>query len=93
MTANEKVSDLVLIATGCCNLYGMYDVDEETVEKILIVTLPKQSWYGDFQIILDLDMSLQLEAGKSGNSKKNKGYVQLYKLKSEDLTNLCNEYP
>jgi len=48
MTANEKVSDLVLIATGCCNLYGMYDVDEETVEKILIVTLPKQSWYGDF---------------------------------------------
>ena len=34
------------------------------MEKLLIARLPECSWYGDYQILLDLESTLEMEAGK-----------------------------
>ena len=50
---------------------------------MLIVKLPEQSWFGDFQILLNLESTFQLEAGKPNEKAKlsQEGMVQIYKLK------------
>ena len=49
---NSKVTDLVVAASGKLNLYGFYTHRKNEL-KVLIVHLPEQSWYGDFQIMLN----------------------------------------
>lgn len=49
---NQKVKELVVVASGKLNLYGFYQHRKERY-KMLILHLPEQSWYGDFQIILN----------------------------------------
>jgi len=55
----DRVDDLILIRKGECNLYGFVDSVEEKncKDKILVVKLPKYSWYGDFQICYNLRSS------------------------------------
>ena len=90
MHAYEKVENLVLIAKGTCHLYGFNEIDDDNIEKILIVKLKKQSWFGDFQIMLDLEMSFQLEAGEE-DKKHNRmaGYIQVYNVSGDTLNELC----
>ena len=59
MGLDEPVEDLVIIEQGKCNLYGFERNLTETnaTEKLLIVSLPEQSWFGDFQILLDVKSS------------------------------------
>lgn len=65
----KKVSDLIVIQRGDCNLYGVERIDtgnqDSDLEKFHVVTLPEQSWFGDFQVLLDVESSFQLEAGCS----------------------------
>ena len=90
---NGKVEDLIVAGEGKLKLYGFYDHRGER-HKMHIVNLPVCSWYGDFQILLDLESSFQLEAG---SSKKNSSYganiVQVYKLKGDTLLELAQDYP
>lgn len=62
---------------------------------MLVVKLPQRSWYGDFQILFNIESSFQLEAGEAKKSKENKidGVLQLYKLNGETLIDLVANYP
>ena len=55
---NDEVDELVVIGKGSCDLFGYYKVkdafNEENDKKVLISRLPRQSWFGDFQIFLDI---------------------------------------
>jgi len=55
----KKVRDLIIIEKGSCNLYGFEQSNEnkEEMDKLLIAKLPECSWFGDFQILLDLNNS------------------------------------
>ena len=46
----QCMNDLILIRKGECNLFGYVDsVEERGLQtKVLIVKLPRNSWYGDF---------------------------------------------
>jgi len=45
----EKVEHLVVVSEGHCNLYGKYyDSSEDVTLKVLLTTLPKLSWFGDY---------------------------------------------
>ena len=59
LAANKPIEDLIIIHTGHCNLYGFQPSEEKGMpdDKHLIVRLQKRSWYGEFQILLDLDSS------------------------------------
>ena len=43
----SQVTDLILVTSGQCSLYGFFPHKENTV-KVNVVDLPEQSWYGDF---------------------------------------------
>ena len=59
LRANKPVEELIIIHQGYCNLYGFQlSKDGTHQEKHLIVRLPTKSWYGEFQILLDLDSTL-----------------------------------
>jgi len=49
------VNELIVISSGECNLFGFYNSLGEEEKKILLVTLPECSWFGDFQIMLNMD--------------------------------------
>ena len=50
----QTMNDLHLVAQGNCELYGYYKDAMGAEYRTLIVSLPTQSWYGDFQIMLDM---------------------------------------
>ena len=43
----EKVTDLVIVAKGRLDVFGYYKYRGER-HKMLVMHLPKRSWYGDF---------------------------------------------
>ena len=57
---------------------------------MLILHLPEQSWYGDFQIFLQRESVLQLEAGQPDPDSN---FVQVYKLKGSKLLQIIKQYP
>ena len=91
---NDYVPELIIAATGKLKLYGFYDSRGEK-HKMHVVTLPTRSWYGDFQILLNIESTFQIEAGYAKKSKTNKvaGVLQIYKLNGETLLDLAAEYP
>ena len=58
---------------------------------MLIVKLPEKSWYGDFQILLDVDSTFQLEADNKPKSKI-KDMTQIHLLKAETLIKICKDH-
>ena len=54
---NEKVKDLIVVGEGKLKLFGFYEERDERT-KMLIVKLPECSWFGDYQILLNLESSL-----------------------------------
>ena len=63
--------------------------------KVTIVSLLESSWYGDFQILLDVESSFQLVAADY-NHKDNpqfKGFVHILSLKRTKLVKLCKMNP
>ena len=71
--------------------------------KIRLVKLFEKSWFGDFNIILDIPCAFQLEANNPKEilepelDKKQKNhftnYVQIFKLSGKSLIRLCDEHP
>ena len=52
----EKGEKIVLLAQGSCNLYG-YVTIRGFEHKVAIARLPERSWYGDFQVLLEVKSS------------------------------------
>ncbi len=51
---HQTMNDLHLVAQGNCELYGYFKDAMGMEYRTLLVSLPTQSWYGDFQIMLDI---------------------------------------
>ena len=83
----EKVKELIVISSGKCELYKPDEKvnGEQKISnlKILLARLPERSWFGDYQIMLELECMLQLEAGKPNRlNLKCPNYVHVYKLEA-----------
>ena len=99
-----KVDELILIQQGHCHLYG-YSKDKSSgmEQKVNFINLPRYSWYGDFQILLNLNSTFQMEAAGCNRSNNGKtkdeaynakhNYVQVYRLSAKFLHNICQQYP
>ena len=49
LEAKKPIEELIMVHQGYCNLYGFQpSKDGGTLEKHLIVRLPRRSWYGEF---------------------------------------------
>lgn len=51
------VEDMVLISQGSCVLYGFYKEQGGETVKVRLTKLIEKSWFGDFNIILDIPSS------------------------------------
>ena len=83
---STKVENLIMVSKGKCNLYGFFP--DQT--KVMVVGLSERSWYGDYQIMLNLESSFQLEAGSLNHNDQ---FVNVFKVKKELIIDLCTEYP
>ena len=54
ISADQEVKELIILKSGSCKLYGFVPTPEGDVHKVHVVKLPEQSWYGDFQILLQM---------------------------------------
>lgn len=57
-----------------------------------VVTLLEQSWYGDFQILLQMQSTFQLEAFIA-NKKEDSHFIQVYTYNAKEMINLSLNYP
>jgi len=50
----QIIRDLVVVGEGSCHLYGFFKDIRKVERKALLVSLPRKSWFGDFQILLQM---------------------------------------
>ena len=62
----KKVNVLRIICKGSCNLWGL---DESTNIEYKICKLPRKSWYGDFNVFLNLKTVFRLQAYKPSRKR------------------------
>lgn len=88
------MEDLILIEKGSCNLYGFQEYEGE-VEKLLIARLFDHSWFGDYQILLEVESTFELEAGKVSRQNLEEGtnFIQVYKINGSILNEISHKYP
>jgi len=99
-TRNEKIHRLILLAEGSCNLYGYCEV-RGVEHKIALSHLPERSWYGDFQILLEVQSTFQLEAANysskrnksSKEDKSRRAFIRTFSLAGHKFVELSNSYP
>ena len=62
---------------------------------MLIVYLPEQSWFGDYQILLKRETTFQVEAGEPNKDKStsHNHFVQVYKMNGKTLLEILADYP
>ena len=60
---NKRVDNLILVNQGCLHIYGYYVIKDEEMLRFKAVTIPKGSWYGDYQILLNITSNWDIEAG------------------------------
>lgn len=100
----QELKELHLVAQGKCELYGYFTDNTGEEFRALIVNLPTCSWYGDFQIMLDIKTTFELyastekpkdEGGFFGNNNKNSSpdKILTYTLDADTLIELCKQYP
>lgn len=101
---HDKVEKLMLIQSGKCDLNSLLDQRNSKIE-VRIVRLLESSWYGDFQILLDLESSFRLvaaqsnlpedEVGGQSNSKQAqfKDFVHILSFKGKKFLKLLKQYP
>ena len=51
----EDVEELRVVVSGKCLLFGYYSSKDGEEHKALITKIPEKGWFGDFQILLDLE--------------------------------------
>ena len=94
-----EVDQLYFLYVGVAHIYGYMEIEGELL-RYKIVTLKKGSWYGDFQILLDISPDYELEAG--GENEYNikhvpkgmfKDQIMVYTLDKDLFLETVNKYP
>lgn len=95
--------DMLIVSKGSINLYGFFKDRKGEEFGTRVVNLPRKSWYGDYQILLDMNSTFEVVADKVHNLKKNPdakkvhddlpGMTQVYLIDGECLLNLLDEQP
>ena len=87
----------MFIQSGKCNLNGVIQSRGEKI-KVKIVKLIESSWFGDFQVLLDLESPFELKAAECSytdpESRKDakpefRNYVHILSLQGNKLLELC----
>ena len=94
----QPVRELVVVGRGNAHLYGYFKDIRGVEKKALLVSLPKCSWFGDFQLLLKLDSTFQLIAGEPDTENKGakdgcQDLIQTYSIDGETLIELLQEQP
>ena len=58
------LDDMIFICNGECDLYGLHKLDNGDKLRQKVVTLKEGSWFGDYQILLNVKSSWQMEASR-----------------------------
>ena len=64
------VENLIFIIQGECSLYGELKMLNQEQFRVKVVQLKEGSWYGDYQILLNVKSTWQLEASKGIKKSK-----------------------
>ena len=91
------MENLIVIQKGSVDLFGYLTCSQKIYHKVHLASLPEQSWYGDFQILLDHQDSYELLARPPNQQKTTSpglanNAVQVYKLAASKLDSLCRDY-
>ena len=93
----KEVDNLIFINEGCLHIYGYHEFKEQEMLRFKAVTLPKGSWFGDYQILLNLTTNWDIEAGinssKRGQNNLPADMMQVYELPADDFRNISDQYP
>ena len=68
MEHKKPVDTLFFFHVGVAHLYGVTEINGELI-RMKVVTLKMGGWFGDYQILLDLPSSWDLEAGNDKEYK------------------------
>ena len=94
----EFLTDLIFIVQGECDLYGIDKLKNGDKIRQKVVRLKEGSWFGDYQILLDVKSTWQMEASQVSKNTKGlhkipAGKVQVFKLNKDMFMDTCNRYP
>ena len=67
----DRMKDLIIVSKGTINLNGYFHDMRGNEFCTRIINLPRKSWYGDYQILLDMNSTFDVTADKVHNEKKN----------------------
>ena len=94
----EMLDDLIFIVEGKCDLYGVHKMPNGEKFRQKVVRLKKGAWFGDYQILLDVKSSWEMEAYGNIKIKKHNhnippGKIQVFKLDKNIFLDAVNRYP
>jgi len=101
MTKGQSVKDIYFINQGVAHIYGFLDCGNESF-RYKVVTLIQGAWIGDYQVMLDIDSSWDVQAGGdkelSNVSKKSQSslpanMLMVYMIYGDIFRAICDEYP
>ena len=95
----KHVRELVFFHVGVCHLYKTTKIAGESM-RLKVVTLKIGGWFGDYQIMLDLPSTWDLEAG-SDKEFKNKhkinfmppDHIMVYKIEADRFKRIIDQHP
>jgi hypothetical protein len=80
----KPVENLIFINFGCLHIYGYHEFKDQEMLRFKACTLPKGSWYGDYQILLNVTSNWDIEAGLDMKGKASNSLpadmMQVYEL-------------
>ena len=93
----RPLDSLVFASVGSLDLHGYFKMHDGDVVRQKVVTIPPGGWFGDYQILLNLRSSWDLEAGQKNKNEKISGIsdqqIQVFKLADTKFRKICDEYP
>ena len=96
----DTVDHIYFLHFGCARLYGYLERPGQDTIRFKVMTLKKGSWFGDYNIMLNLPSNWDLVGGgdnERSNKKKPIGLpldnIMVYTLEASFLRDILNEYP
>ena len=79
---------------GECDIYGVHTMKNDEKLKLKVVTLKKGSWYGDYQILLNVKSSWILEATRAPkHTHLPVNMIQVFLLSANRFRKYIDYYP
>lgn len=96
---DQYVDFLYFLYVGVAHLHGFPEINGKTY-RVNVATLKKGSWFGDYQIMVNVPSSWDLMAGgdhEFDNTKKPKGmpkeHILVYTVHKDSLRKIMDRYP